>query len=147
MTTRQKLSAFSLGALVAGILAAFALTFSGCATGPDVKPYRGGGVELVSEQVGWAGPPMPAAPSFGFRPPLGAIDPLGTPVQIRVGVRNGRDYPMKFTLTCGEVGRAHYDVVTIVEAEQERGLYFSMSKRVGPQAFECHIKDLSSVLE
>ncbi len=144
--TKKTLSTISLAALVFGALAAFVLTFSGCATGPEVRPYRGGAVELTSEVVGWEQPPMPrlGVERFPFVGPAGSLDFTAAPVQVRIGVRNGRDYSMRFVLSCGEVGYAHHETEVVVEAEQERALYFSMPRRIGHQAFDCSIASLSA---
>ncbi len=146
MTTRQKLSALSLGAVLALIAAAFMLTFAGCAT-VSVRPCRHAGVELTSERLGWAGPPMlmPGVSALGFHPPVGSIAP-GLPATIRVTVHNGRSYALKVWLDCGEVGAAAVQTVAVVGPEQERDLYFSVPRRVGPQAFECRIADATSVV-
>ncbi len=146
-TFRQKLATGALGVVLIAIICAFVVALTGCATGPDTKPYHGGGVELVSEEVGWASPPMPRS-ATSFNPPGGSVDVLAAPIQIRVGVRNGRDYAMEFVLDCGETGHTRYRLVTVVGAEQERSLYFSMAKRVSvSQTFECRIVSLSQVLD
>jgi hypothetical protein len=143
--TKKTLSTLSMAVLTLGVLAAFVLTFGSCAS-TGVRPYRGGGIELTSEVVGWEQPPQPRLPWMlnGFNPPVGSIDFTAAPVQIRVGVRNGRDYPMRFVLSCGEVGFASHDTEVVVAAETEQALYFSMPRRIGHQSFECRFKSLSA---
>lgn len=97
--------------VVAALVMFLACLALGCATvTARNRECRDGIVGLTSEVMGWEGPPAAA----------------GVPKTVKVTAHNGSAAPVRFTMSCSQVGRPATEIDVRLDALHDKFYYFTM---------------------